>query len=98
MTSYSPSFWFASKAEATSHFFVATFPDSLEGTDRYWDVIVSSIGAANACRWNKDICSLNRQIMPHVLSKAMAAGADVGAMMTMHKIDRAAIEAVVAVA
>ena len=74
--------------------------DSQEETDRYWNAIVGNSGAESACGWCKDKWGLNWQITPHVLTQAMAQGGDVAArafaaMMTMHKIDVAAIEAAV---
>ena len=74
--------------------------DSQEETDRYWNAIVGNGGAESACGWCKDKWGLNWQITPHVLTTAMAQGGDVAkrafeAMMTMQKIDHAAIEAAV---
>ena len=74
--------------------------DSQAETDRYWDAIVGNGGAESACGWCKDKWGLHWQITPHVLTEAMAQGGDVAArafaaMMTMHKIDVAAIEAAV---
>ncbi len=75
--------------------------DDQAETDRYWDAIVGNGGAESACGWCKDKWGLNWQITPRVLTDAMAQGGDVArrafaAMMTMHKIDVAAIEAAVA--
>ena len=69
-------------------------------TDRYWNAIVGNEGAESACGWCKDKWGLNWQITPIVLTDAMAQGGDVArrafeAMMTMQKIDVAAIEAAV---
>jgi predicted 3-demethylubiquinone-9 3-methyltransferase (glyoxalase superfamily) len=66
--------------------------------DRYWNAIVGNGGKENACGWCKDKWGLNWQITPRVLTEAMAAGGDEAkrafdAMMTMKKIDVAAIEA-----
>ena len=74
--------------------------DDQEETDRYWNAIVSNGGAESACGWCKDKWGLNWQITPRVLTDAMAQGGDVAqrafeAMMTMHKIDVAVIEAAV---
>ena len=79
-------------------FQVAT--DDQAETDRYWDAIVGNGGAESQCGWCKDKWGLNWQITPRVLTQAMAAGGDVArrafeAMMTMRKIDVAAIEAAV---
>ena len=74
--------------------------DSQEETDRYWNAIVNNGGEESACGWCKDKWSLNWQITPRVLTEAMATGGEVAkrafaAMMTMRKIDVAAIEAAV---
>lgn len=75
--------------------------DDQEETDRLWNAIVSNGGAESACGWCKDRWGLNWQITPRVLTDAMAQGGDVAkrafeAMMTMRKIDIAAIEAAIA--
>ena len=69
-----------------------------EDADRYWNAIVGHHGAESQCGWCRDRWGLSWQITPRVLSEAMAAGgADAerafAAMMTMAKIDIAAIEA-----
>ena len=74
--------------------------DSQEETDRYWNAIVNNGGEESACGWCKDKWSLNWQITPRVLTEAMATGGEIAkrafaAMMTMRKIDVAAIEAAV---
>ncbi len=71
-----------------------------EETDLYWNAIVDNGGAESACGWCKDKWGVNWQITPTVLTEAMATGGEVAkrafeAMMTMHKIDVAAIEAAV---
>jgi predicted 3-demethylubiquinone-9 3-methyltransferase (glyoxalase superfamily) len=83
------------QSEAFS-FQVAT--DSQEETDRYWNAIVGNGGAESACGWCKDRWGISWQITPRVLTEAMAAGGAEAerafkAMMTMGKIDVAAIEA-----
>ena len=75
--------------------------DSQDETDRYWNAIVNGGGSESQCGWCKDKWGLSWQITPRVLTDAMAAGGDVAkrafeAMMTMGKIDIAAIEAAVA--
>lgn len=77
-------------------FQVAT--DDQEETDRYWDAIVGNGGQESACGWCKDKWGISWQITPRVLTQAMAAGGDEArrafeAMMTMTKLDVAAIEA-----
>ncbi|RYG47018.1 VOC family protein [bacterium] len=72
--------------------------DDQEETDRYWNAIVDNGGAESACGWCKDRWGISWQITPRVLTEAMAAGRDeakraFAAMMTMGKIDVAAIEA-----
>ena len=67
-------------------------------TDRYWNAIVGNGGAPSACGWCKDRWGLSWQITPRVLTEAIAAGGDEArrafeAMMTMEKIDVAAIMA-----
>ena len=74
--------------------------ESQEETDRYWNAIVGNGGAESACGWCKDKWGVNWQITPKVLTDALAAGGQKAknafeAMMTMHKIDVAAIEAAV---
>jgi predicted 3-demethylubiquinone-9 3-methyltransferase (glyoxalase superfamily) len=69
-------------------------------TDRYWDAIVGNGGQASACGWCKDRWGVSWQITPRVLTEATTAGGAVAqrafaAMMTMGKIDVAAIEAAV---
>lgn len=67
-------------------------------TDRYWDAIVGNGGQESACGWCKDRWGLNWQITPRTLTEALAAGGEeaaraFGAMMTMGRIDVAAIDA-----
>ena len=77
-------------------FQVAT--DDQEETDRYWNAIVGNGGEESECGWCKDRWGLSWQITPRVLTEAIAAGGAEAkrafdAMMTMKKIDVAAIEA-----
>jgi 2-polyprenyl-6-hydroxyphenyl methylase/3-demethylubiquinone-9 3-methyltransferase len=68
-------------------------------TDRYWSAIVGNGGEESECGWCKDKWGLSWQITPIVLSQAVfgsdpaAAQRVFDAMMTMKKIDVAAIEA-----
>ena len=69
-------------------------------TDRYWNAIVGNGGKVSDCGWCKDKWGLSWQITPRVLTEAMATGGEVAkrafaAMLTMQKIDVAAIEAAV---
>jgi predicted 3-demethylubiquinone-9 3-methyltransferase (glyoxalase superfamily) len=77
-------------------FQVAT--DDQEETDRYWNAIVGTGGVESACGWCKDRWGLSWQITPRTLTEALAAGGTeakraFAAMMTMKKIDIAAIDA-----
>ena len=79
-------------------FQVAT--DDQAETDRYWNAIVGNGGQESECGWCKDKWGLSWQITPRVLTEALAKGGDVAkrafeAMMTMRKINVAAIEAAV---
>ena len=83
------------QSEAFS-FQIAT--EDQEETDRYWNAIIDNGGQASACGWCKDRWGLSWQITPRVLTEAMAVGGAEAkrafeAMMTMGKIDIAAIEA-----
>ncbi len=78
-------------------FQVAT--DDQAETDRYWNAIVGNGGQESECGWCKDKWGLSWQITPRVLSEAVfgpdpaVAKRAFDAMMTMRKIDVAAIEA-----
>lgn len=70
-----------------------------EETDRYWNAIVGNGGQESECGWCKDRWGLSWQITPRVLTEG-AADPDptvrkrvFDAMMTMKKIDVAAVEA-----
>ena len=74
--------------------------DNQAETDRYWNAIVANGGQESECGWCKDRWGLSWQITPRVLTEALAVGGDeakraFAAMMTMKKIDVAAIEAAV---
>ena len=82
------------QSEAFS-FQIAT--DDQEETDRYWNAIVGNGGQESQCGWCKDKWGVSWQITPRALSEAMVAGGDEAkrafdAMMTMKRIDIAAIE------
>ena len=85
-----------SQSEAFS-FQIAT--DDQEETDRLWNAIVGTGGIESACGWCKDRWGLSWQITPRALTDGMAdpdpaaAKRVFDAMMTMQKIDVAAIEA-----
>ena len=72
--------------------------DDQEETDRYWNAIVGNGGKESQCGWCKDKWGISWQITPRALSDALAAGGDQAkrafqAMMTMTRVDIAAIEA-----
>ena len=81
-------------------FQVAT--DDQAETDRLWNAIVTNGGQASVCGWCKDKWGVSWQITPRVLTAAIidpdpaAAKRAFDAMMTMTKIDIAAIEAALA--
>ncbi|GDY15097.1 VOC family protein [Planctomycetota bacterium] len=85
--------------EAVS-FMVVT--DSQQETDRYWDAILGHGGIASACGWCKDRWGFSWQITPRrLLELTTSADPDqaqraFAAMMTMVKIDIAALDAAVA--
>ncbi|MBJ6980901.1 VOC family protein [Luteimonas sp. MC1572] len=84
------------QSEAFS-FQVAT--DDQAETDRLWNAIVGNGGQESECGWCKDKWGVSWQITPRVLTEAYtgsdraAAKRVFNAMMTMRKIDVAAIEA-----
>jgi len=84
-----------SQSEAFS-FQIAT--DDQAETDRLWNAIVDNGGAESQCGWCKDRWGLSWQITPRALGDGMAdpdpqaAKRVFEAMMTMQKIDIAAIE------
>ncbi|MEW7313461.1 VOC family protein [Buttiauxella gaviniae] len=69
-------------------------------TDRYWNAIVDNGGQESECGWCKDKWGVSWQITPRILTEALATGGDTarrafGAMMSMKKIDVAAIDAAI---
>lgn len=68
-------------------------------TDRYWNAIVNNGGEESECGWCRDKWGISWQITPVALLEAIsdpdpvAAKRAFDAMMTMRKIDIAAIEA-----
>lgn len=80
--------------------FAVSTADQAE-TDRYWDAIVDNGGRESDCGWCKDKWGLSWQITPVALTEAFTgpdpavAKRAFDAMMTMRKIDVAAIEAAV---
>ena len=72
--------------------------ENQEETDRYWNAIVGNGGQESECGWCKDRWGVSWQITPRVLMEALRVGGDEAkrafdVMMTMKKIDVAAIEA-----
>ena len=71
-------------------------------TDRYWDVLTSNGGSESQCSWCKDRFGLSWQIVPRRLTELLSdpdqdrSKRAFTAMMTMKKIDIAALEAAVA--
>ncbi|MCD2344620.1 VOC family protein [Ideonella azotifigens] len=86
----------AMKHSEAFSFQIAT--DDQAETDRLWNAIMSNGGKASECGWCKDKWGLSWQITPRVLMDAItdpdpaAAKRAFEAMMTMGKIDIAAIE------
>ena len=84
--------------EAVS-FMVVT--ESQEETDRYWNAIVGNGGSESACGWCRDPWGFSWQITPRRLlelttsADRAAAKRAFAAMMTMRKIDIAALDAAV---
>jgi predicted 3-demethylubiquinone-9 3-methyltransferase (glyoxalase superfamily) len=79
-------------------FSVQIATDDQEETDRLWHAIIGNGGQESECGWCKDRWGISWQITPRALTEAMAAGGAEAkrvfqAMMTMRKIDVAAIEA-----
>lgn len=77
--------------------FMVVTEDQAE-TDRYWNAIVAEGGQESACGWCKDRWGFSWQITPRTLIEAQEAGGAEArrafeAMMTMHKIDVAQIDA-----
>ena len=72
--------------------------ETQEETDRYWNAIVGNGGAESECSWCRDRWGFSWQIVPRQLNEGMAdpdpaaAKRVMEAMMTMRKIDIAAIE------
>lgn len=73
--------------------------DDQAETNRYWNAIVENGGSEGACSWCKDRWGFSWQIVPRMLIAALkdpdraAAKRAMDAMMTMRRIDIAAVEA-----
>ena len=78
------------------------YTDDQEETDRLWNAVVGNGGEESMCGWCKDKWGISWQITPRAMMAAFsnpdkaAAKRAFDAMMTMKKIDIAAIEAAVA--
>lgn len=84
------------KPNESVSFMVVT--EDQDETDRYWNAIVGNAGQESECGWCKDRWGFSWQITPRTLMEANAAGGEeaaraFAAMMTMRKIDVAAIDA-----
>jgi 2-polyprenyl-6-hydroxyphenyl methylase/3-demethylubiquinone-9 3-methyltransferase len=72
--------------------------ENQEETDRYWNAIVGNGGEESMCSWCKDRFGLSWQIVPKRLTELMSdtdpvkSKAAFNAMMTMRKIDIAALD------
>lgn len=90
----------AFKPDEAVSFMVVT--ESQEETDRYWGAILDNGGTESACGWCKDRWGFSWQITPRRLlelttsSDGEEARRAFDAMMTMTRIDIAALEAAVA--
>lgn len=73
--------------------------DSQDETDRYWNAIIANGGTESACGWCRDRWGYAWQITPRLLLDLMtgadrlAAARAFAAMLTMTRIDIAALEA-----
>lgn len=79
-------------------FSIQIHTDDQAETDRLWDAIVDNGGAESMCGWCKDKWGLSWQITPRALSRSMSDPDPAArkrvfeAMMTMKRIDIAALE------
>jgi predicted 3-demethylubiquinone-9 3-methyltransferase (glyoxalase superfamily) len=76
------------------------FTNDQEETDRFWNAITSNGGQESACGWCKDRWGFSWQITPQRLMDLKSEGGERSkrafqAMMTMKKIDIAALDAAV---
>ncbi len=86
------------KANEAVSFMVIT--ENQEETDRYWNAIIENGGQASECGWCKDRWGFSWQITPRILMELTTSTDPAQAkrafdvMMTMSKIDIAALEAI----
>jgi len=84
------------QTEAVS--FVIPVEDQAE-VDRYWDALIADGGAQSMCGWCKDRFGVSWQVVPRRLLDLQTSGTPAqaqrmnAAMMTMHKLDLAALQA-----
>jgi predicted 3-demethylubiquinone-9 3-methyltransferase (glyoxalase superfamily) len=76
------------------------FTNDQEETDRFWNALTSNGGEESACGWCKDRWGFSWQITPQRLMDLMSEGGERSkrafqAMMTMKKIDIAALDTAV---
>jgi predicted 3-demethylubiquinone-9 3-methyltransferase (glyoxalase superfamily) len=76
------------------------YTNDQEETDHYWNAITSNGGEESMCGWCKDRWGFSWQITPQRLMDLMSEGGERSkrafqAMMTMRKIDIAALDAAV---
>ncbi|MEL7975721.1 VOC family protein [Isoptericola sp. F-RaC21] len=73
--------------------------DSQDEVDRYWDVLISDGGEPGPCGWCKDKFGISWQVIPKQLEELSGDYTTeanlrvMNAMLQMHKIDVAALEA-----
>lgn len=73
--------------------------DDQEEVDRYWNVLTADGGEESQCGWLKDRYGLSWQIIPRQFPELLATGTQeqtqrvIDVMMTMRKLDVAALEA-----
>jgi predicted 3-demethylubiquinone-9 3-methyltransferase (glyoxalase superfamily) len=83
-------------------FSIQVHTDDQAETDRLWNAITADGGAESMCGWCKDKWGVSWQVTPRALTQWMADPDPAArkrvfeAMMTMQKIDIAAIEAAIA--
>lgn len=85
----------------TEAFSFQVVTDDQAETDRLWEAIIGPGGEEGQCGWCKDAWGVSWQITPRALLDALGAGGERAtrafeAMMSMRRIDIAAIEAAVA--
>ena len=61
--------------------------------DHYWSKLLEGGGSEIACGWLKDHFGLRWQVVPENIAKLVGTPGGIRAMMTMKKLDIAALEA-----